>query len=305
MSKELTLEIMRSYGLSTSPDRVIAFIAKAELSKEQEDDLRASLQQVEVPALIRNIDEFNKFYDDNQEVFNIPSKEIAGYLGKLADKLDRNKSIQGYETLLQIIPVKFLNDWHIPWLITNTMDYDFWHPRVTSKDNKVDFSRRFPDRALAANLPEFGSSPVSLEDAKRAYETAITPEEKILALRYLVHLKSNGHFGQDYFNNNLSDLSTQEKLEHLEKDYQFLDLQENAEASESEGLDGKGVRCVKEILATENPFGVEVGEVICKVGQVGTVSGNESGYMVHAIKDLGYEFSYDTKEELAQEWEVI
>jgi hypothetical protein len=142
--------------------------------------------------LIRNKEEFAKFYEAHENNFEVSLVELLMYLKNAADEIDRDKVIKGYENLLRVIPVDFLNGHDLLWLIKNTMDKEFWAPRVTSVKNKEELHKRYPDYALALALPEFGSAPVSYEDAKRAYQSAITPQDKILALRHLISMKS-GH----------------------------------------------------------------------------------------------------------------
>ncbi len=313
MSKELTIEIMKMFGYDTSPQSVIAFIALANLTPAQKEIVRRTFANMDIPEdlLFKTKEEFAEFFEANEGNFEIDLRPMLLYLKTAADEIDRGKTIVGFENLLRVIPVEFLNVDPLLWLINNTFDRVFWEPRCTSQKNVDEFSRRFPDYAKASNLPQFGSAPVSYEDAKRAYDNAIAPMEKILSLRYLIAMKSDGHMGKEYFDTNLSPLPIGEQLENLEKDYKFLDMQENAEAGmtdeeEKQALQmhGQTVVCIKDIIMDHDEIKeFPKGTVMCSAGNIGKLEydGSEIGFTVET--DYGG-YIYENLKDLHEFWEL-
>lgn len=234
MSKELTLEIMKAYGLKTSPEMVLAFIVESALSPTEESILKTTINKMYLPddLLFKSMDDLKAFYDENEEVIQIDFKRFIMYFKELPERLDKAKrGIDGYEKLLRLVPIEFLNKYTLVYLIEKTMNSYFWKDRVTSTDNKRVFVQKYGEEAMAmsAILPNFGTAPVSYEDAKRAYESAGASEDKVLALKYLINYLSDGRIDEEYYEGKFSEQSIDLQLEELGNYYAFLTEKELGE----------------------------------------------------------------------------
>ncbi len=223
MSKELTLEIMRKARIvNPTTAQVINFIVTANLSQAERKDfekLAAKLNpDIEKPFL--KIDDVEKAFAESEIRYPYDFSRISMYLKDLADELDQRKSISGYENTIKLIPVEYLNKWDLPNLIGKLLSQNFWEPRVKAMSNKVN-KGYFTDRTgiSIAELPELGTSFVTYDEARKAYDEAKSDEEKVLALKHMI--SQMGGNNTDYLKG-VNNFNVQEQLKSLTEMWEFL-----------------------------------------------------------------------------------
>lgn len=149
------------------------------LTQKQENDLLAVLDGiVDIEnTLIMNNGDLQNFFDENSDLIVISSKEFIPYIQNLADTLEKHKRpIDKYRSALAIAPIERLNKDSLPWLITHTMNQNFWERRVRGENEKM-----FRDHYAMASTAES-----VFNDAKRDYAEATTAEDKAAALRKML-----------------------------------------------------------------------------------------------------------------------
>lgn len=180
--------------------QAIAFLSEGSLNPKEEDALKEYFDNAELPdnLLIKDAGDLKKFLSQQLEL-GLPLDKTMKFLQALPDKLDSEKRVKGYENLLKITPVDFLNRDVLAYLITKTMDKDFWGNRVRNPENKKLFSERF-GVAVATLLPELGAGEVSWDQAVNVVmDPSVTIEDEILALKHLLHLETQGKLDQAAF----------------------------------------------------------------------------------------------------------